>query len=177
MKIKTNSLRPNPFRDLKRYPVDRVKIETLKKSISDTEFWDNLLARKVNGEYQIAYGHHRLVALQELGIEEIDIPVKDIPDFQMIRIMANENSIQYGGEPAVILETVRAVREFLNAELAKYDSLEELPDSLMNLLDSERTQDKKTQFGNLKSKGVGQATLLKFLGDGWKQYQIQDALS
>lgn len=176
MKIKTNLLKPNPYRNLDRYPVDRAKIETLKKSIEETEFWDNLLARKSGGEYQIAYGHHRLVALQELGIEEIDIPVKEISDFQMVKIMANENSIQYGADPSVILETVRASRDFLNAELAKYDSwdeLEQYPDEPIRVLFTNIKGDWK----KCKQSGVGRETILKFLGDGWKQWQIQDAIT
>ena len=36
------------------------KIESLAKSINQTGFWDNILARKKNGKIQIAYGHHRL---------------------------------------------------------------------------------------------------------------------
>ena len=73
MKIKVNDLKPNPYRKMDQYPVNKEKIAALKASIAETTFWDNLLARKRNGHYQIAYGHHRLIALQELKTKEVDI--------------------------------------------------------------------------------------------------------
>jgi hypothetical protein len=53
--------------------------------------------------------------------------------------------------------------------LAKYGSWEEVPQEhcLINLLDSAKAQDRATQFGNLKKKGVGQTTILKFLGSNF----------
>src|SRR4051794_6896894 len=46
MKIDIKELRPNLFRHLERYPIDRAKVDALKRSIKDTTFWDNLLVRK-----------------------------------------------------------------------------------------------------------------------------------
>ena len=172
MKIKVKDLKPNPYRDIEHYPIDRVKVQNLKDSIEQSGFWDNILARKINGEIQIAYGHHRDVALKELGIEEIDIPVKDIDDATMIQIMANENMEQWDTNQSVINETVKVARDFLNAELAKYETIKDLPSHLINLLDGARVED----FSRLKSKGVGQTIILKFLGKGWKQWMIQEAL-
>lgn len=84
----------------------------------------------------------------------------------MVRIMATENQ-------AILIETVQAVKNYLDAELAKYESWEEAKKShLMNLLDGSRQED----FERLKTKGVGQTTILKFLGKGWKQWKIQHAL-
>lgn len=55
------------------------KVNSLVKSIKQTGFWDNILARKNKaGKYEIAYGHHRLQALKKaLGKSAVvDIPVK-----------------------------------------------------------------------------------------------------
>jgi len=72
-----------------------------------------------------------------------------------------------------IIETVRVVKDYLNAELSKYDTWEEIRQShLMNLLDGSRKED----FLRLKSKGVGQTIILEFLGPPWKQHMIQKAL-
>ena len=60
--------------------------------------------------------------------------------------------------------------------MAKYKTVKDLPDCLTDLSDSKREQDRATQFGNLKTKGVGQTTILKFLGKTWKQWMIQAAL-
>ena len=69
--------------------------------------------------------------------------------------------------------SVHIVRDFLDSELAKYESWEEAKKSnLMSSLDSTNEQ----SFQALKTKGVGQTTILKFLGGGWKQWRIQSAI-
>lgn len=55
-------------------------------------------------------------------------------------------------------------KTFLDAELAKYESIKDLPRSLINLLGLS----KRHKFEDLKTKGVGQSTILKFLGGNWK---------
>lgn len=173
MKVKVDNLKPNPFRRIDKYPINRDKVEALKTSINETDFWDNILARSSGKFFEIAYGHHRLFALRELGVKEIDIPVKDIPDGKMIQIMANENLQDWQQSPAVINETVHAAMDYLNGELAKcgsWESVQKRPD-LMNLLE----QKTEKSFNKTKS-GVGQTTILKFLGGNWKQWMIQEAL-
>jgi ParB-like chromosome segregation protein Spo0J len=116
MKVKVKELKANPFRDLENYPFNMEKIEKLKKSIEQTGFWDNILARQVNGQIQIAYGHHRLKALQEVYSPDymVEVPIKDLSDELMLKIMANENMEEWQSSVAVIDETVRAVRGFLS---------------------------------------------------------------
>ena len=120
MKVKIKDLEPNPFRDIKNYPINSEKIESLAKSINQTGFWDNILARKKDGKIQIAYGHHRLVVLQRNFKPDhiIDIPVKDLDDATMIRIMANENDESWAITPGIIDETVRVTYEYLNSLLS-----------------------------------------------------------
>jgi hypothetical protein len=72
---------------------------------------DNLFARKdANGGYELAYGHHRLAALKALKIDEIAIPVRNLSNTLMIKIMANENMTEWGANAAIEQETVRAVK-------------------------------------------------------------------
>jgi len=177
MKVKVKHLEPNPFRRIDKYPIDRNKVESLKLSIQDTSFWDNILARPNGGKYkaQIAYGHHRLIALQELGVEEVDIPLRPLTDAQMIKIMANENMDEWKLIPKVMIETVLVTRDFLNAELAKYGSWEEFAadGSISGLYPEPIPLDRWRQ---LLTKGVGRETILKFLNGAWKSWQIQDVL-
>jgi len=121
MKVKIKDLHPNPFRDIKNYPIDQEKVESLARSINQTGFWDNILARKSNGKVEIAYGHHRLVVLKRDCSPEfvVDIPVKDLDDATMIRIMANENDESWGLIPAIIHETVRVAYEYLSFSFDK----------------------------------------------------------
>lgn len=170
MKVQVKDLRANPYRKIDKYPIVREKVETLKTSIDETTFWDNLLARKRNGWFEIAYGHHRLIALQESGIVEVDIPIRDLSDAQMIKIMANENLDEWKMNPAVYTETVLVAKEFLDGELAKYETWETSNGNIRCLFESQRA------YESTKARGVGQTTILKFLGGNWKQWIIQDAL-
>ena len=115
MKVKISELRPNPFRNIEHYPIDAEKVKTLVASIGQTGFWDNILARKEDGQIQIAYGHHRLAALKQAmkPSDTVDIPVKSLGDATMLKIMANENMDEWKTSPGVIDETVRATRKFL----------------------------------------------------------------
>lgn len=122
-KILLKQLRPNPFRDLKHYPIHREKIEALKASIRTTGFWDNLLVRKAGATFEVAYGHHRLEALKELVKEslidedfELELPVRNLDDAAMIRVMASENLEEYRVTVDLIDETVRVTREYIQRE-------------------------------------------------------------
>jgi len=106
-------IRPNPFRHVDRYPIKREKVDGLRESYRTTGFWDNVVARVTNGHPEIAYGHHRLVALkEEYGPDyQISLVVRDLSDETMIQIMARENMDEWGTSAAVEHETVRAVVE------------------------------------------------------------------
>ena len=172
MKIQVSDLRPNPFRRLEKYPIRKSKKESLKRSINQTGFWDNVLTRKRGDKYEIAYGHHRLVALKELGIKEVNLPVKDISDANMIRIMANENMEDWKLTPLVINETISVAKDFLDGELAKYENWEEVPPGLLDSIDLKN----RSAFQNIKTKGAGTPTICKFLGENWMPHRIQEAL-
>ena len=169
MKIKVADIVPNPYRKMNQYPIDRAKVEALKTSIQEKTFWDNILLRKRGGKYELAYGHHRWMALLELGIKEIDVPVRAIDDATMLRIMAEEN-LNWSTNPAVMTQTILAAKEYLDAELAKYKRLETSPEIWRGLFDSQRA------FETAKGMGVGEPTLTKFLGGNWTKHKVGEAL-
>lgn len=156
MKIRIKNLLPNPYRNIEAYPIDREKIRQLRNSIRETSFWDNILARPApkDGKYQIAYGHHRLVAIkEELGVDTvIDIPVRDLSDEDMLKIMANENMQEWSTDWRVIVETVRQAKKFLeeHTEIAK-------------------------EYGK-RYVEVGAPAISRFLGKNWPQGRIANAL-
>jgi len=115
MKVQIKDLKPNPFRDMKNYPINEEKVRSLTNSIKQTGFWDNILARKNNGNIEIAYGHHRLVVLKRLfKLDDfIDIPVRELDDPTMIRIMANENMNEWDTNVQIIYETIKITKEYL----------------------------------------------------------------
>jgi hypothetical protein len=83
----------------------------------------------------------------------------------------NENMDQWKMNPGVVMETVSTARDFLDKELAKFDDWNNVNVFIKVLFGSAR------QFQQCKRDGVGQTTILKFLGGCWKQHVIQDALA
>jgi hypothetical protein len=109
--IAVHQLRPNPFRRLDEYPIIREKVDALKESIAQTGFWGTIVGRPVGENVEIAFGHHRLVALQEGAIDRVEVIVKDLSNEQMLKMMARENMEEWGTSAWVELETIRAVIE------------------------------------------------------------------
>ena len=106
-------VRANPFRNIDHYPILPDKIEALRASIQTTGFWDNVVARAVDGGAEVAYGHHRLVALrEEYGDDhQITLIIRDLDDETMLRMMADENRDEWRHDAVVEQETVKAVVE------------------------------------------------------------------
>lgn len=113
MLVAIKDIRPNPFRHLERYPIIKEKVETLRRSIRTTGFWNNVIGRQINGAVEIAYGHHRREALKlEFGPDhEVELQISDFSDADMLRIMANENMEEWHHNAAIEHETIRAVVE------------------------------------------------------------------
>ena len=157
MKVKIKDLKANPYRDMKNYPINPEKIESLKNSINQTGFWDNILARKNNGNVEIAYGHHRLQVLRELyePEHEVDIPIKEITNSDMLKIMANENDESWGTNPKIIDETVRVTKEFL----------EEHPEITKELAPT-----------GTSPKNVGYRVISNFLAGNWYESRVRHSL-
>lgn len=107
--IPLSKIDANPFRRLNEYPIIREKIDALKESIQSTGFWGNIVARPVGDRFQIAYGHHRLVALKESKTKQVEVIVRQLSNEQMIQIMARENMEEWGTSAWVELETIRSV--------------------------------------------------------------------
>ncbi len=168
--IEIRKLQANPFRQIEKYPPNREKVDILKGSIQEVGFFGCFNARQNGSYYQIAYGHHRLFALQEIFGQDYKIllDIHKYSDSQMLKMMANEN-MEFWKDEEVITQTVKSARDFLNKKLEKTDTYEALEDFFSGLTDKEH-------FHQLKEKGVGRNTILKFLGRGWTQYRIQKAL-
>lgn len=177
MKIKVADLEPNPFRNMEKYPIDRNRIESLKNSIKEKTFWDNILVRKhptKPGKFQLSYGHHRWIALKEIGITEIDVPVKELSDSIMLKIMAEEN-LDWSTSPAVMTQTILTTKEFLDTELAKYETWKDFRSG--DFANTLFLFENAGNFSRAKKEGVGRKTLCKFLGGNWTSYKVRTALN
>jgi ParB-like chromosome segregation protein Spo0J len=107
--VSVASLIENPWRRLDEYPILREKVDALKESIDSTGFWGTIVGREVKGQVEIAFGHHRVVALQELAIKKVEIIIRDLSNAEMIKMMARENMEEWSTSAWVELETIRTV--------------------------------------------------------------------
>ncbi len=94
MKLNILHIKPNPYRDMDIDPINEEAVESLKRSIEDHDFWNGLLVRKQDKEYQLVFGHHRLEAAKRAGITEVEVPIVRWDDGQMVQAMAAENATQ-----------------------------------------------------------------------------------
>lgn len=116
--VSVSSLVANPFRELDDYPIDREKVDALKESIESTGFWGTIAARKQGRKFEIAFGHHRMVAMQELGLKKCEIIVRDLSNEDMVQMMARENLEEWSSNAYIEAQTVEStIRAFGNGEI------------------------------------------------------------
>ena len=113
--ILLSKIKPNPFRKMDRYPIKREKVQALKESFEKTGFWGNIVGREVGTTgVEIAYWHHRLIALQEKyggKRARVEVIVKQLTADDMLHMMADENMQEWETNSVVEQETIRAVVE------------------------------------------------------------------
>jgi len=111
VKLKLRDIKPNPFRNLVRYPIPREKIDFFLRSYDRITFLENIVVRKSGKEWQMAFGHARYAALSEMygPDKQFDFKAREFTDAQMIRCMADENVDMDSGRVQSFLESVRAV--------------------------------------------------------------------
>jgi hypothetical protein len=121
MQISLHDLHPNPYRDFELHPVDPVQVEKLTASLHADGFWASVVARKVADGYELAFGHHRIEAARALGLETAPIEVRELSDWQMVRMLASENATQRGSTAAACLDAVAAISRVLAYNLLRWD--------------------------------------------------------
>ncbi len=183
MTVKLNEIQPNLYRNPESYVFDQAKIDALKESISDTSFWENLLARKTKaGVVQLAYGHHRLEALKQLvadgleDYEEIKINVRpetQLTNERMLKIFAQENKDDWGENPSNLCMTILQLQAHLMGLLAASKNKDEF---FKKVGDAGSLKMDDRSFTRAKNNGVGASLIASFLGDTWSRQTIQDAL-
>ena len=96
-RVKLGEIRPNRFRDLARWPVERSVIDGLKQSINETGFWNNLQAiRNERDEVELRFGHHRWTAGLELFGPDYEVAVEIVPfegEWSLLRALHMENAV------------------------------------------------------------------------------------
>lgn len=109
MMVTLNKVKPNPYRDFDLDPLNAEVVAKMKASISDMEFWGGLAVREVADGYELAFGHHRLEALKQLGRTSEDLKIVAFDDDMMVKAMVAENALQRGGDTTAHLDAVQAI--------------------------------------------------------------------
>jgi len=118
MVLLTN-IKDNPYRDKKRNPVDKTRVEQLTESIETTGFWKGIYGREVGDFVEIAFGHTRVDAARAAGKKEIPIEVENLSDSDMLMRMTREN---LRGELLVSLEAVSAAIKAFGAGTVAFEA-------------------------------------------------------
>jgi len=178
LKIYVKDLRPNPFRKLDLCSIDEEKVGRLIHSFHEMGFWNNVMARPMpDGTYELAYGYHRLLALQKTDIEEIDIYVREIDDFEMIQIMGAENREWYAKDSAVIIETVSVAKKHIEDHIAEKDAVyDNLDEWCQCLFFSKELFDRDCGGMSQGRHTIGRSIIESFLGKTWNRTTIAFAL-
>jgi len=191
MKVKISDILPNPHRDFERLPLDLQHVALLKDSIQHAPdgYWGGIVVRKApkkKGKYELAFGHHRLEALKDLGYKEIEVLVKSFDDTDMLRVMITENDSQKKATTEEILETVKLAKEHLDKFVKASDTLEDFVKVIKKFfnqsdLDGLKNQDWSMmkngvmQHGTFRI-GVGTTLLHRFLRGNFNPQHITQAL-
>jgi chemotaxis protein histidine kinase CheA len=128
MKIKVSHIDANPHRDLTRNPLSEEQVAKLIDSIGRTGFWDNLVVRQHpdhSDRYQLAYGHNRLEACRRLAVEWVELPIRDLSDYDMLCCMVDENNTQQSITPRIVFENVTAALCLAEKQLNSTENVEQ----------------------------------------------------
>ncbi len=181
--VELKSIKHNPYREGSAYIFSQEKIDSLAESMADTSYWENMLARKTKeGDIELAYGHHRLMALLKLLDEGMDQyktiklnirPEKDLTNERMLKIFVQENKDTWGELPQNLCMSVLQLKAHLTGVL---DASKDKDEFLKKIGDSGALKVDDRSFTRAKNQGVGATMISQFLGDTWSRQTIHDAL-
>jgi ParB-like chromosome segregation protein Spo0J len=107
--IPLDDIVPNPWRDMKLYPIDRDHVVELRDSIDDHGFFGGVKGRRRNGKVEIGCGHMRIEAARKAKLDSVPIFIDDLDDDAMLRLMTDENALQSGANPGAVMNEVAAI--------------------------------------------------------------------
>ena len=115
--IGLNKIKPNPYKKhINEGKLNEVQVEKLVEGFKQTEFHENLLARRnKKGEIELVYGHHRLEAAKRVygKDHEISLNIVDFTDEQMLVDMCRENLTQRWNEFRDEFDSVILAKDYL----------------------------------------------------------------
>ena len=181
--VELSVIKHNPYREPSAYVFSEEKIDSLAESMADTSYWENMLARKLkDGTIELAYGHHRLMALLKLFKEgmtqykTIKLNVRserELTNERMLKIFVQENKDTWGELPQNLCMSVLQLQAHLTGILQASKDKDEF---LKKVGDSGALKMDDRSFTRAKNEGVGATMISDFLGDTWSRQTIHEAL-
>lgn len=173
---------PNPWRDMKLYPIDTDHVREIRESIDDHGFFGGVKARRKNGRVELGCGHTRIEAARKAKLDEVQIVIDDMDDDTMLRLMTDENATQAGANPGAVMNEVAAVTRRLIEGL----SAGTIVPSVKMAFEDKGAIDRavgKLRNGTDVHLALGHGTIARYLGQGRtershrSERQIREAIS
>lgn len=159
--ISLDLIDPNPFRDFELHPIDDVQVARLKASIDADGFWTSVVARLVGDRRQLAFGHHRIAAARAAGWTTVPIEVRQLTDWQMVRMLASENATQRGTTAAACLDAIAAVSRVVINQCWKGDAT-----LVSKIFETSLTSAESTWGKVRRGEGPGESCILSMMPAG-----------
>lgn len=160
IEAKLSSIRPNRFQPREEF--DPQKLEELTSSIKEKGVIQPVLARVVEGGYELITGERRLRAAKKLGLEKIPLIMKEVSDTEMLELALIENLQRENLNP---MEEAHAYRRVIKEFKIKQEDLareigkdQATVANSLRLLKLPKEVQKEISKGNL-SRGHGVALL------------------
>lgn len=129
MKLKLKELKSNPFKKfINKGKLNKDRIQLLIESIEHGTLPEHFFVRKVENEYEITSGHHRIEAIrQKKGNNyEVDVTIVHYNDEQMLVDMVRENMTQRDTDFHDTLQSVVLARGWLQSGVQRVKQFDTL---------------------------------------------------
>lgn len=186
-RVKLGEIRPNRFRDLARWPVERSVIDGLKQSIHETGFWNNLQAiRNERDEVELRFGHHRWTAGLELFGPDYEVAVEMVPfqgEWGLLRALHMENAVTRNKVMHTHEVVAQLTRWWDDEVFEKYPSWEECEQAgffsslLLEAYFGKAVENGKGNYVNCSRYGIGREVISKMLEGTETEGNIKQALA
>lgn len=182
IRVKLGDIKPNRFRDLERWPVEREVIDGLKDSIKKEGFWSKSIQAVINehNEVELRFGHHRLTAAIEMFGSDYETEI-DLVEFRgelsQQRAMRLENSVRRNMNKTNNELVYQCMHWFDDKVFSDYPTWDDVNQSaIFGTLDLEEffgklDENGKGNYAKCVESGIGRKNIAKFTGLNVKEVE------
>ena len=158
----------NSLRNFTLNPIKEAKLADLEESMDRNGVMGAIDVRLLpDGNYEQAYGHHRVAQMKKRGEQYVRCIVTEISDAGMLTMMIDENSTQNGGDPASQADSVEAAAYMLAYWLFISENEATFREISLKVEGFFKPGGFSTAKGRLINRGeLGRTTLVNLVGTG-----------